>query len=127
MGLWTMVFLMFLTLLVAIGYTIILAMQGSIIAVIILSFLAFVVLFAIFQGFHLAFTIIRDRQERIRAQDDLKEDMAMMQQMFRVQASQAQAQNQFLIGQSKQQKLIPAKVDMGNLFDDFETEDDYAD
>jgi amino acid permease len=125
MTLWSMIFGMFLIVVAAIGFTIYAAMEGSILAVVILSFVSFVILFAIFQGFHLVFTLMRDRQERIRMQDDLKEDMVMMQQAFKTQALQAQAQHRLMITAGDQNKLNGPSVGVGaDLFSDF-AEGDY--
>ena len=120
MGLWSMVFLVFLVIAGALGYTIMLAAAGSIPAIIVLSFLAFITLFGVFQGFHLANQILRDRAENRRMVENLKENMVLMQEAFKVQGLQAKAQNQFLLGAGRQQKQIPTEVQMGDLFSEFE-------
>ena len=77
-------------------------------------------MYASFSAVDMVKVWMRDRQERMRQQDDLTEDMAMMRQAFSAQNQMAAAQTRLLGTARAQEKGQPKQISTGNLFDDFD-------
>lgn len=122
MSLWALIALVFVVLVGAVAVLVYAAVQGSMMAVIVLTVLGVCVLFWIFQSYNLAFQLLRDLAERQRAKDDMKEDMQMMHLAFKTQGQMADAQRRLYAGQATGQKLLsPAEATIApDLFSDFD-------
>lgn len=125
MSVWTLGALILLVIVGVMGFLVYMAMEGSVVAIIILTAIGFMLMFGVFQGFNLSYQLLRDRAEHRRMQEDLKEDLIMMQHAFKAQNIQASAQQKLYAGHVTGQKLIggpTASVDT-DLFSDFEEVD----